>query len=204
MRPIRPAAAVLLGMCLLAPARAGAEAITYAIDGAASSVEFTVTHFFVRRVHGAFHQISGGFTLDAADPANSHLGVVVEAASIDTGIAERDAHLRSPDFFDAQQYDELTFTSFDIRPAAGDTYTVSGTLMIRTTPTPLNLTVTRERTWTDEDGVEHVRASTAFEISRSAFGITAYPGVIGDRVAVRVTLEGTRRTRVWTEEGDGG
>jgi polyisoprenoid-binding protein YceI len=85
--------------------------MSYQIDNAHSQIQFTVRHMMISRVRGWFEKFSGEFEIDENNPADSKIDVRIEAASINTRESQRDAHLRSPDFLDAEKYPYLTFTS---------------------------------------------------------------------------------------------
>jgi polyisoprenoid-binding protein YceI len=85
--------------------------MSYQIDNAHSQIQFTVRHMMISRVRGWFEKFSGEFEIEENNPADSKIDVRIEAASINTREPQRDAHLRSPDFLDAEKYPYLTFTS---------------------------------------------------------------------------------------------
>src|SRR5215212_5864774 len=102
---------------------------TWNIDPAHSSVEFQVKHLGIATVKGHFSQFEGALEIGAEGiPAKAYGSVKVD--SVDTREEQRDAHLRSPDFFDAENHPELTFTSTAIEPVDEDTFTVTGDLTI--------------------------------------------------------------------------
>src|SRR5215210_3609912 len=86
------------------------QAGTYAIDGSHSNVDFVVRHLMISKVRGRFNSFSGAFTV-AEVPEESSVEVSIDAASISTDEEQRDGHLRSADFFDAEQFPTLTFKS---------------------------------------------------------------------------------------------
>ena len=81
---------------------------TYAIDAGHSFVTFATTHLGVSYAYGRFNEVGGSFTLDEADPSKSEIRVVIQAKSIDTNSEGRDKHLRGSDFFDAEQFPEVS------------------------------------------------------------------------------------------------
>src|SRR5664280_2832606 len=87
---------------------------TWQLDTAHTSVSFTAKHMMITKVRGAFNGVTGTIQFDEADPTASSVAVEFPAASIDTGMEPRDNHLRSADFFDAETYPTLTFTSTSI------------------------------------------------------------------------------------------
>lgn len=86
-----------------------ARVVAYTIDPAHSVVEFTVKHMMFSNVKGRFTKVNGEILFDEADPVRSSVIATIDAASVDTGDPNRDAHLRSPDFFDVGRYPVLTF-----------------------------------------------------------------------------------------------
>src|SRR2546425_8585067 len=97
---------------------------TYAIDAAHTSVEFVGRHLMITKVRGRFPEVSGTITVDE-DPERSHVEVELKVASLDTRNADRDMHLRSPDFFDAERYPTITFTSTRVDAGPSGTWTVN-------------------------------------------------------------------------------
>src|SRR5262245_57375963 len=92
------------------------------IDPVHSGINFTVRHMVVSKVRGHFTKCSANLSLDDTDLTRSTIEATVDAASIDTGAAQRDGHLRSPDFLDAERFPELRFRSTRIHKAADDRY----------------------------------------------------------------------------------
>ena len=104
---------------------------TYVIDTIHSQIGFGARHAMVTKVRGTFNDFSGGGFFDAQTPANSNLELIIEAASFDTRNSDRDAHLRSNDFFNMEAFPEITFTSTAFENIAADTFRVSGDLSIK-------------------------------------------------------------------------
>jgi polyisoprenoid-binding protein YceI len=104
---------------------------SYAIDPAHSRIGFVARHAMVTKVRGSFDEFEGSGYFDAANPASSKLQLSIKAASIDTRNADRDAHLRSNDFFDMDAYPEITFTSTSVEQAGEGRYRVTGDLTIK-------------------------------------------------------------------------
>lgn len=102
---------------------------TWVIDPSHTSIGFTVRHAMIAKVRGEFAEFSGSMTLDGGTPANSSAELVAQTASISTGNADRDGHLKSPDFLDVASFPTLTFTSTDVRPN-GDDFVVTGDLTV--------------------------------------------------------------------------
>ncbi|MGH9032823.1 MAG: YceI family protein, partial [Acidimicrobiia bacterium] len=109
----------------------------YAIDPAHSRVGFVARHAMVTKVRGSFNEFEGTGYFDAEDPTRSHLELTVKAASIDTRNADRDAHLRSNDFFDMEQYPEITFVSTAVEQVDAEHYRVTGDLTVKDVTKPV-------------------------------------------------------------------
>jgi polyisoprenoid-binding protein YceI len=124
---------------LLSPALARAS--TWDIDPAHSTVEFSVRHMMVTTVKGQFQKVKGTVEFDDKDAIKSTVEVSIETASIDTREAKRDAHLKSPDFFDAAKFPALTFKSTKIEKAAKGKFKVTGDLTMHGVTKPVVLTV---------------------------------------------------------------
>lgn len=112
---------------------------TWKIDGTHTNVEFAVRHLMVSTVRGRFGTVEGTLLLDREHPANSHVDVTIDVASIDTRNEQRDGHLRSADFFDVENHPHLTFKSTSIVPAGGEKFKVHGDLSIRGVTHPVTL-----------------------------------------------------------------
>jgi polyisoprenoid-binding protein YceI len=117
---------------------------TWKIDSSHTNVGFAVRHLMVSTVRGRFTGVSGTLVLDREHPANSHIDVLVEIASVDTDNEMRDNHLKSAEFFEAEKYPHMTFVSTKVDSAGGDHYHVHGDLTIKgvTRPVVLDAEVT--------------------------------------------------------------
>lgn len=102
---------------------------TWVIDPSHTTIGFTVRHAMIAKVRGEFAEFSGSMTLDGANPGASSAELVAQTASITTGNADRDGHLKSPDFLDVEKFPTLTFTSTSVR-ADGDDFVVTGDLAV--------------------------------------------------------------------------
>ncbi|MEO1288677.1 MAG: YceI family protein [Chloroflexota bacterium] len=101
------------------------------IDPAHSAADFTVRHMMVTNVRGGFDVIDGQINFDPENAADSSVEVTIDVSSINTGVADRDGHLRSADFFDVENYPTLTFKSTEVNLTGDDTANVIGDLTIR-------------------------------------------------------------------------
>ena len=168
---------------------------TWKIDPAHSNVEFSVRHLMITTVRGRFGDVSGTVTRDDTDPSNGVVDITIGTASIDTREAQRDAHLRSADFFDAEKFPAITFRSTRIEGGRGDRFTVVGDLTIRGVSREVALDVTSEGTAKDAWGGERAGFSATTKIKRSEFGLTwnqllETGGVaVGDEVKISIEAQ---------------
>ncbi|MGW9075948.1 YceI family protein [Streptomyces kronopolitis] len=169
-----PGAAATAAPAAVLDADPGLAALTgdYAIDPAHSSIGFTVRHAMVTNVHGAFGDFEGALRLDGTDPSRSTASLDVKIASVDTGIADRDGHLRSADFFDAESFPLMTFRSTAAERVAGDRYRITGDLTLRDVTKPLTIDLEFHGSATDVYGAERVGFEGGAEILRSDWGLT--------------------------------
>ena len=149
-----------------------AAATTWTIDPAHSNVEFAVRHLMITTVKGRFTDVRGTVVVDPADPLAASADVTIAAASIDTREAQRDAHLRSPDFFDVEQHPTLTFKSRQARGAADGRFELLGDLTIHGVTREVVLDVTLEGRSQDPWGGQRAGYSATTKIKRSDFGLT--------------------------------
>ena len=105
-------------------------AIVYDIDPVHSSAHFSVRHMMITNVKGEFTKLSGTVTYDPENPGASKVEAKIDVASLHTRDEQRDAHLKSPDFLEADQYPEITFTSKSVERAGEDEFTLKGDLTI--------------------------------------------------------------------------
>jgi polyisoprenoid-binding protein YceI len=110
---------------------------TWRTDPAHTEIQFSAKHMMVTTVRGKFAEVDGSLTLDETDPTASAGAFTVRAASLRTGNEQRDGHLRSGDFFDAETHPEITFVSTAVTPKRGNDYAVTGDLTIRGTTRPV-------------------------------------------------------------------
>jgi polyisoprenoid-binding protein YceI len=108
---------------------AGAQTTTWKIDPAHSQAAFTIRHMGISNVNGRFGNISGTISLNDKDLIRSGVDATIDTTTVDTGVAQRDGHLKSPDFFDCAKYPDMTFAS-KILTRSGDDYAITGDLTI--------------------------------------------------------------------------
>jgi polyisoprenoid-binding protein YceI len=176
--------AMVLG--LFASAQAAVE--TYKIDPVHSSVGFTIRHFFTN-VPGTFTKFSGTIVVDRANLENSTVEARIEVASVDTRNGMRDDDLRSDKFFSAVKLPAITFKSTSWKKTGDDTYDVTGNLTIRDVTKEV---VLKTKSLGFGPGMKGAMLSgweATTTLDRNDFGITAYPKVLGDDIAVTITIE---------------
>ena len=126
----------------------------YTLDAAHSRIGFSARHAMVTTVRGQFKEFEGTAHIDTANPAASSVNVTIQTASIDTGVADRDGHLRSGDFFDAEANPVITFVSTGVS-RDGDDWTITGDLTIKGVAKPV--TVEFESTGSARDPFGNLR-----------------------------------------------
>jgi polyisoprenoid-binding protein YceI len=141
------------------------------VDPVHTRAEFAVKHLMITTVRGHFADVDGTVHEDAADPNRSSIEVSLKTASVDTGVEQRDAHLRSADFFDAEQFPSITFRSTKIATAGEDKLTVTGDLTIKGISKPVVLDVTEEGRGGDPWGGQRAGFSATTKIDRRDFGL---------------------------------
>lgn len=152
---------------------------TWQIDPNHSSVEFAVKHMMFTTVRGRFKDVKGTITADEDNPDASVVEVEIAAASIDTGVADRDTHLRSADFLDVESQPAITFRSKRVAGAAkreGDKFKLTGDLTIRAKTMEITLDCEYEGTGTDPWGGTRAGARATAEIDRREWGPAVEPG----------------------------
>ena len=144
----------------------------FAIDPAHTRVDFVVRHLMVSKVRGAFSEVSGEVVV-GADPVDSTVTATIAAASIDTGVADRDGHLRGADFLDVATHPTLTFRSTGgLVTGEGNEFTLRGELTVRDVTREVELAVEFEGVARSPWGQEVIGFTATTEIDRDDFGIT--------------------------------
>ena len=171
----------------------------YQIDSAHTSAQFSVRHMMIANVRGEFTKVNGTIAFDAADPANSRIEVSVEVASINTREAQRDAHLRSADFFDVENYPLLTFRGKKA-VAHDDGAKVTGDITIRGITREITLDVEGPAPEAkDPWGNLRIGGTATAKLNRKDFGLTwnaaleAGGVLVGDEVKITIDVEAVRQ-----------
>ncbi|MFI6921424.1 YceI family protein [Nonomuraea spiralis] len=144
---------------------------TYNLDVAHTRIGFVVKHMMVSKVRGSFGAFSGSVAI-AENPLESTAELTIQTASIDTGVGDRDGHLRSDDFLAVDKYPEITFRSTRVVGHSGDEFTVVGDLTIREVTKQVELTVEYGGAGTNPWGAAVWGFSINTEFDREEFGLT--------------------------------
>ncbi len=160
-----------------------------------TSVEFAVKHLMIAKVKGRFDEVAGTVTGDLADPASLQLDVTLQTASIDTHQAQRDQHLRSADFFNAERWPTIRFVGKRLVGDPSSEFRIVGDLTIRDVTREVVLDVVNEGTASDPWGGFRAGYSVKGKIDRRDFGLTwnqaleAGGFVVGDEIKLSADVE---------------
>jgi len=180
---------------------------TWQIDPAHTVVEFAAKHMMVSTVKGRFGEVAGTLTVDEANPERSSVTATIATASVDTGQQMRDDHLRSPDFFDAATYPEMTFRSTKVEHAGGDDWRVAGDLTIRGVTKPVVLDTEFDGQILDAYGKHRAAFTATAQVNRKDFGlnwngvIEAGGVVVGDKIKIELNIAAVRDEAAATDPG---
>lgn len=169
---------------------------TWAIDPAHSSVGFSVRHLMVSKVRGVFENFSG--TIVVAPDGSPSVTAVIDVASVNTGNAQRDGHVKSADFFDAEHYPTATFASTAVR-AKGDAYILDGNLTIKGVTRPVSLDLEFNGVSPGQGYGEVSGYEASIVLNRKDFGIDldlpmeTGGAVAGDKVTVTLGIEAVKQ-----------
>jgi polyisoprenoid-binding protein YceI len=173
---------------------------TWTIDPAHSIAEFAVKHLVITTVKGHFRDFEATLRIDESHPENSSVSASIDVASIDTDTPDRDAHLRSDDFFNAERYPKITFQSTRVERLDDTDYKVHGDLTIRDVTKPVVLDTEFEGQVDDPWGGRRAAFTATTQISRHEFGvkwnelIETGGAVVGDKVKITLHIEAVRQS----------
>lgn len=170
---------------------------TWTIDSAHSNVEFSVKHMMISTVKGQFSNVEGTIQLNADQPEKSAVNAKIDTSSITTFNEQRDEHLRTNDFFNAEQWPDMTFRSTKVEQVSDDRSKVHGDLTIRDVTKPVVLDTEFDGQILDAFGKQRAAFTATTEINRKDFGINwngaieAGGVVVGDKVKVTLHIAAT-------------
>lgn len=169
------------------------------VDASHSALEFSVKHMMIANVRGQFHNFQASIVADPQDLTTAEIEVTVDVNSIDTRDEQREGHLKSADFFDVENYPNLTFKAAQIERKSGDKYTMTGDMTVRGVTKPVSFDVTFEGQGKDPWGNEKAGFSAVATINRKDFGLNwnallETGGVlVGENVKINVEIEALRQ-----------
>jgi polyisoprenoid-binding protein YceI len=172
---------------------------TWQIDSAHSGIHFSVRHLVIAKVRGQFGRWTGALSIPDDDLSRATVEVTIDATSIDTGVADRDQHLRSADFFDVATFPEITFRTRRIERSGGDHFSLLGDLTIRGVTREVVLGVESSGRTRDPWGNVRAAFSAKASIDRKEFGLTWNQALetggvmVGDKVEIEIEVEAVRQ-----------
>jgi polyisoprenoid-binding protein YceI len=166
---------------------------TYDIDPVHSFALFKVKQVDRGFVWGRITGPMGSFVIDDADPSRSSVVVTLKTENVDTGVKERDQHLRSPDFFHAEKFPAIDFKSDSVRKSGENDYEIAGTFTLRGTAKDVVLRLRRVGAGKDAHGHFRMGFDGELTIRRREFGMTYLPEGIEDEVRIFLSIEGIRK-----------
>ncbi|MGD9704411.1 MAG: YceI family protein [Acidimicrobiia bacterium] len=164
---------------------------TYAIDPTHSRIGFVARHAMVTKVRGSFNEFDGSGYFDTENPTSSHLQLTIKADSIDTRNGDRDAHLRSNDFFDMATFPEITFASTSVEQVDAENYRVTGDLTIKGVTKPVTVDFEYAGSAVDPYGNQRIGLDGKTTVNRKDWGVNWNAALEAGGVLVgeKVTLE---------------
>lgn len=188
--------AVFLGYTGLLSQSAFADPVTWKIEPNHTAANFSVKHLGVTNVNGSFRAVSGKVVIDETDLSKSSVEAKIPVSSVDTGIEDRDNHLRGTDFFDVAKYPYMTFTSTKVSKSSdGENYDVTGTLTLHGVSKTVTLKMEPlSKAIKNPVGVLTRGTSATTKISRKDFGltwdkVTEGVSVVGDDIKISLDIE---------------
>ena len=165
---------------------------SYTVDPAHTYAHFSVNHMGFSTMHGRFDKTSGKATLDMAAKTGS-VDISIESASVSTGFAKRDDHLKSPDFFNAAEYPAITFKSSSIKFKGNAPASIEGELTMLGVTKPVTLTVSEFKCGENPMSKKYeCGAGASAKIKRSDFGMTKFLPAVGDDIKLEFEIEANK------------
>ncbi|HEY9230467.1 MAG TPA: YceI family protein [Gemmatimonadaceae bacterium] len=180
-----------------APAQAGLQ--TWNIDANHSAAQFAVRHLLVSTVRGQFDKLSGSIKINGNDIRSLVVDVTIDAASVNTRVANRDNDLRSPSFFDVEKFPTITFVSKKSEPVDAGHFKVTGDLTMHGVTKEVVLDVEGPTPPITQGTTQRVGATATTKINRRDFGlnysrVVEGTAVVGDEITITIDIEAVRRT----------
>lgn len=172
---------------------------TWKIDPSHSSIEFSAKHMMISTVRGRMGAVNGEIIADESNPANSSVEITVDIAGLTTNDTNRDTHLRSADFFDAENHPEATFKSVSIEPLSDDKFRVTGDLTIRGISKSITLDVEREGEGVDPWGNVKAAFAATTTLNRKDFGLNwnvaleAGGVLVSEKIKLELTVQAAKQ-----------
>lgn len=170
---------------------------TFNVDPVHTHIDFAVRHLVISKVRGAFERFNIALDVDDATNLPTSIRVELDADSIETRVADRDAHLRSADFLHAEQHPKITFVSTKIS-GTPEAFTIDGDLTIRGTTKPVSLHGAFDGRMQDPWGYDRVAYTASTKINRKDFGLTwnqaleAGGFAVGDEIEISISVEAVK------------
>lgn len=171
------------------------EKTKWAIDKTHSKIGFKVKHLMISNVLGSFREFEGVVTTDGNDFSTANVSFTLISSSIDTEMADRDAHLKSPDFFDAASFPRITFSGKGLKDLGDDMYELTGDLTIKGVSKPVILTAEFGGMMTDPWGNVKAGFSISGKLNRKEWGLNwnaaleAGGVLVGEEVKLNIDIE---------------
>src|SRR5690625_2364518 len=175
------------------PAISASAADSFVPDVTHSSVIFKVKHSNISYVFGRFNDFDAKIEWSEENPEISSVTFKIKTASVDTGNEQRDQHLRIPDFFNAQQYPEISFESNEVRKINGNVYQVSGEATMLGQSRPVSFEWTHIGSGENARGEFRKGGIATFTIKRSDFGMDFMLGALSDEIEMTISLQSVRQ-----------
>jgi polyisoprenoid-binding protein YceI len=169
--------------------------MAFQIDNSHSQVQFSVRHMMISKARGVFDKWSGSVNLNPEDPSKTTVDITIDTSSINTKDAQRDGHLRSPDFFDAEKYPNITFKSTKVEVTGKETAKLYGDLTIRDVTKPVVLDVDFQGNAKSPWGTTNYGFSATTKINREDWGLNWNAALetggwlVGKEVQIDIELE---------------
>ena len=173
----------------------------YQIDPSHSRVGFAAKHAMVATVRGQFKVYAGEVHLDEERPENSYAKIEIDAASVDSGNADRDAHLRTPDFFDLERFPKITFVSTKVEKVEDDVYTLIGDLTINGKTNPVSVNWELNGTSVDPWGGFRVGFEGKTTVNRRDWGLAFQVALdkggvlVGEKIKLEFDIAAVKRAQ---------